>query len=1107
MESASPSTARASDVRTFLIADVRGYTQFTLEHGDEAAAKLATRFATLVEEELTAHDGQVIELRGDEALTVFASARRALQAAVELQGRFLQETERDPSLPMKVGIGLDAGEAVPVERGYRGAALNLAARLCALAGPGEVLASDGVIHLARKVDGLAYAERGFAQLKGFADPVRVVEIVPVSSRERGMERAPESREVTREERRLPIGGFLGALPAGLLVGREGELRRLLGILDVVAGGTGQLVLLAGEPGVGKTRLAQELTLALRNREFLVGTGRSYEPQQAVPFYPFLEALVTIHDSAPPAIRAVAGRRWPYLGRLLPDQIGPVASGAAEGGEDQQRLFQAVTGFLTAIAEEAPIALLLDDLHWADSASLALLQHLARHTRAFRILLLGTYRDVEVGRTHPLEQALRDLHREGLMEEVPIRRLDQEEAAALTAATFGEDEISGEFVALLHRYTEGNPFFLQEVLRALVERGDIFRRDGTWDRRDVTEIEVPKSIRSAIGERLSRLSEEAQEILSAASVLGQTFHFDDLQGMAARREEEVDEALAEASAAGLVRVGKKDGYAFNHALTQQVLYGEQSPRRRRRLHLAAGEVLEQLPERSRERRAVELAWHFLQGDDPERALRWSVQAGDQAEAVFAHAEAEHHYRTALELARETDDAPREVEALEKLGRVLGTLARYDDALALLERAAEQYRQVGDITGEIRVAVQIGTSQRARGTAEKGIERLQPMAERFEAGGPPRELAAFYATLERLYFASGQHGDELAAAERASQLARQAGDERTLALAEVGRGTALLKMGRTREGCRTLEDAIPLAERSGEAWAAVRIFHNLGSAYYCMGELNRSRECAERALVAAERFGNPWGIAFSLSNLGSLHVVLGDWGKARRYLSRSIEMARSVESSWWGVYSLLVLGRLQVVAGEWEEARQTLQESLAVAERGGDLQARRYGSVPLASLDLAEGQPEAAVARLEPLLDRPGVEEPDVAEMLPIFAEAHLAKGDEARAEAVLGDAIRRAREQNLNLYLVDALRVRGALKTVQDRWEDARGAFDEALALAHAMTYPHLEAQILCAYGAMLSKKGESHRARERLEEALAIFQRLGAQPYIERTARALHDLA
>ncbi|HEX6508668.1 MAG TPA: adenylate/guanylate cyclase domain-containing protein, partial [Chloroflexota bacterium] len=318
-----PTIPETAEVRTFLIADVRGYTSFTVEHGDEGAAQLAARFADIVEEIVTARDGRVIELRGDEALAVFSSARGALRTAVDLQRRFTAESA-GPT-PFEVGIGLDAGEAIPVKEGFRGAALNLAARLCSLAGPGEVLASEALIHLARKIDGLEYAERGSAQLKGFAEPVQVIQVMesgqstrpPASVSPYGgeIDAEPESGEGAPQH--LPIGGFLGSLPSGSLVARDEDLRRILLAVDAVIGGEGRLLMLGGEAGVGKTRLAQELTLTARNRGFLIAAGSCYEPESGTPFYPFLEALAAAYTAAPAAIRSAAPQRWPYLAKLLP----------------------------------------------------------------------------------------------------------------------------------------------------------------------------------------------------------------------------------------------------------------------------------------------------------------------------------------------------------------------------------------------------------------------------------------------------------------------------------------------------------------------------------------------------------------------------------------------------------------------------------------------------------------------------------------------------------------------------------------------------------------------------------------------------------------------
>lgn len=458
-------TEHARTLSTFLIADVRGYTRFTVEHGDEAAAALTTKFASIVREGVRLGGGTLVSQRGDEAVAMFRSASEAVRTAAALQMRICQEA--DPSLPLKVGIGLDAGEVVKVGAYYRGGAINLTARLCSLAGPGEVLASEGVVHLARTVEGLQFVERGMVPLKGFPDPVEVVQVTQAGA---GPERPEEARDGAPERRPqappVPIGNFLGALPPSPLVSREDELERLRFAVETVETGTGQLVLLAGETGIGKTRLAQEAALLARDHGFVVATGRCYERCHALALYPFVEALMHALVAAPSTLQFQARRRWPALHRLLDEQMSAPGETVGTGLEEEHRLFRAVTEFLAAIAGDRPVALLLDDLHWADEASLALLQHLARHTRAHRVLLVGTYRDVELDQQHPVRRAVRDLTREHLVERITLGRLPVEGTAAMVADVIAETEGISEFAEFVHRRTKGNPYFIDTMLQAL-----------------------------------------------------------------------------------------------------------------------------------------------------------------------------------------------------------------------------------------------------------------------------------------------------------------------------------------------------------------------------------------------------------------------------------------------------------------------------------------------------------------------------------------------------------------------------------------------------------------------------------------------------------------
>lgn len=265
---------------------------------------------------------------------------------------------------------------------------------------------------------------------------------------------------------LPVGGFLGAIPPGPIVAREEQLERVLFAADVVEAGTGQLVLLVGEQGVGKTRLAQEVFLQVRNLGFLVSTGRCSERTSRIPFCPFLEALMAASAAAPPDIRARAAKEWPHLERLLSPRADDRPMPAPEGEVEQQQFFRAVASFLTVLAQERPVALLFDDLHWADQASLDLLEQVARQTRGQRVLLLGAYCDTDVDQEHPLGRAIRHVAREGLVERVAVRRLMREGTAALVTSLLGPMAAAEEFVDFVHHRTRGNPFFIGKMLEAV-----------------------------------------------------------------------------------------------------------------------------------------------------------------------------------------------------------------------------------------------------------------------------------------------------------------------------------------------------------------------------------------------------------------------------------------------------------------------------------------------------------------------------------------------------------------------------------------------------------------------------------------------------------------
>lgn len=906
-----------------------------------------------------------------------------------------------------------------------------------------------------------------------------------------------------------VGGFLGARSPYAMVAREADLGLAYRLLDTVMDGAGRTLMVAGEPGIGKTRFAQEIDRELERAGFLVGVGRCYEPQQTIPYSPFHQVLGMLVDQAPHQVQREIPQRFPYVAHLLAQTAAPLTALTDDPRMQQQRLFRSVSGLITALAEE-PVAVLIDDLQWADGASLELLLHLARETRGHRVLLLGTYRDTE--RSERLEALRQELAREGLAGWLALGPLDLAGTAALVRTTLDED-VGDDVVTALQRQTEGNPFFSQEVLRNLVDQGAIYQENGRWVWHATDELAVPDTVRLAIRQRVGRLGADTQEVLKEASVLGQQFRFDILHRMGDLSEEAMEVALEKARQAGVVQELDPEAFSFDHVLTQQALYDDLLLRRRRRLHRAAGEAMEPQVQPGS---AAEVAWHFLQAHEPARALQWSVRAGDEAEAVFAHAQAERQYRTALdlvkELAAEGTPAPAELERrlLEKLGRALTRIGRYAEALAELEAARQLDHGAGDMEGLVRTVAAIGLVHRILGAGEDGrraiqalLEEMGPMGDVPVSAGAAAEL---WVSLAHVCHACASYGESLEAAERGSDLARRAGNSWLLAESEMRRAAALRQLGRAAEALEGLEQTIPVAEAAGNLYALVMALSNASMAYEDLGQMDRSLAYRARSLEMADKLGDPNLYAQTLSSVGSSHLWTGRYEEAEAIARRVLDLNRSLGATWNVPYVLGLLGGAEMSLGELDEAWQHFSEARDLAEESGDTQALTLQENSLADMELAHGNAMAARNRLLALRARFGAYPWGTLWIAQILADAHVELGEYDQASTVLDEAIPRAEDTN-RMALVDLLRVKGKLLGVQGRWEEATRCLDRGLALAHDMPYPYGETRCLEEHGLVEARKGNMDQAGRLLRQALAIAERTSHRLNVRRIERALATLA
>jgi tetratricopeptide (TPR) repeat protein len=507
---------------------------------------------------------------------------------------------------------------------------------------------------------------------------------------------------------------LDRLAGGVFVGREQELSDLRSSLDEALAAHGRLILLAGEPGIGKTRLAEELATYGQVRGAQVLWGRCYEGEGAPAYWPWVQAIRSyVYERAPEALLSELGTGAADIAQIVSEVRerlpGLPPPPALEPEQARFRLFDSITTFLKNASRTQPLMLVLDDLHWADTPSLLLLQFLARELRDARFLVLGSYRDVELGRQHPLSHTLAELAREQLSQRVVIRGLSERDVARYIEMTAGIEPPPG-LVTTVYKETEGNPFFVKEVVSLLASERRLEQGGSavSWT------VAIPQSVRQVVGRRLDQLSEACNRVLTIASVIGRDFGVDVLERIAGIQGDPLLEVLEEATGARVVgEVPRAIGsYRFSHALIRETLYEELNATRRVRLHRQIGEALEECYASRLEPHVAELAYHFAEaaqgGGDVEKAIDYARRAGDRAMSVYAYEEAAGNIDRALQLAELGDviDAHARCELLLTLADAQLKSGDIDVGNATVLSAAEMAKSIGDAESLARAALLYG-----------------------------------------------------------------------------------------------------------------------------------------------------------------------------------------------------------------------------------------------------------------------------------------------------------------------------------------------------------------------------------------------------------------
>ena len=1063
---------------TFLFTDIEGSTRLIQQH-PEAMKDALVRHNALLQSAIGAHHGRVFQVLGDGFCSVFAAAGDALAAALEAQRALHGEAWGEVG-SLRVRMGLHTG-TVEAHGGEYASSLTLARtqRVMTAGHGGQTLLSAGVADRVRDglPDGTTLRDLGLHKLRGLAEAENIFQLVAAD--------LPSAFPPLRvEDVAASPSAPLSQLVRGHLVGRGHESRQLQQHWANAQQASGQLVLLSGEPGVGKTRLAQDLIAHAQKGGATLLRGGCYEYEATTPYLPFVEAFREwAHRQSPEELRSALGATATEIARFAPEiesKLGALPPNPPlSPSEDRMRLFDNAARFLQSLAAARGLLVFVDDVHWADQGTLSLLHYLLRHLRNERVLFLVAYREIELDRAHPLAGALVEWNRERLGTRIALSRLTRADTGHLLATLFGVANVSDDFAEALYRETEGNPFFVEEVIKSLIEQGEIYRDGDRWGRKETHELAIPQSVKEAIGRRLNRLSEPAVEALRTAAALGKVFAFRELAAVSAVGEDALLDALDEATAAQLIRAnsggpgasaaGGDDNFAFTHDKIREVLYEELNPIRRRRLHQRIGEALEKVHDSTvsegeaigpgADDHAQDLAHHFMQAGDLPRSLAYARRAARNATRIFA----------------------------------------LDEALRFLEQARESAEALHRDSDVAAIEEEIGDTQESRGTTQEAVESY----ERALARATTREGGA--ALRAKIGSAYGQTGDArgLAFLETARADLDPSTQTNELALATTFIGRYYHYRSELRKAIEFYEQARQLAEPLDNANTLGTIYSFLAGSHQHQLRFDQSDHWARAGIALGERKQDPHAIAVGNEFLSENAANRGHWDDAlafaeldREYGARCGSLARVAWSGFPRVVSLH--GKGELVAA-WEAAQKASELSVQIGE--GRLATWFAPMIAILAADL--GQDDAARAHAER-----GWAQAQELDQLVLSAWALHAAGRAAMQRDDVRGALDwyeryvplvRETENGIARVLILGYAAEAFLRA--GRLDDAGRLAQEAIEVAEFAGAPHYLALDLRVQGQVLAAQGRHEDALSSFDRAIALFEQTGSR--LERS-RALH---
>ena len=893
----------------------------------------------------------------------------------------------------------------------------------------------------------------------------------------------------------------------VLIGREADLSALHALIDQAKRGEGQVAMMSGEAGIGKSRLVAEGKTYALAQSFKLLQGNCFPGDISCPYAPLLDLLRSQFASQSSTEIATELRPFarefvklvPDLVPLQPDSASMPPLTPLEPEQEKRRLFEALTQCFIGLATKQPVLLIVEDVHWSDDTSLEFLHYLARRCASYPLLLLVTYRNDEVGSS--LSHWLTQLDRERLTQEFPLTRLTRGDLEGMLGVIFAlPRSIQLELPDLLYTLTDGNPFFIEEILKSLVVAGGIFEAHGTWNRRPLSELHVPRSLHDAVQQRTNQLSESARQVLRLAAVAGRRFDFALLQQLTQHDEQQLLTLVKELIAAQLVVEESEERFAFRHALTREAIYAELLVRERKALHGTIAGTMERLYTSAYDAHLAELAYHFYEAGAWAKALEYAQRAGEKAQGLYSLWAAIEQFTRALDAAHHLGRPPSP-QIYRARGQAYETLGEFEHARGDYEQALDAARTAQDGVSEWRCLIDLGSLWAERDYTQTSAFFQRAFEHAREMGQPPmlarslNRVGNWHLNVEEPLEALQCHQEALAIFQQLNDPHGIAETLDLLGMASYLGGDLVQGTGYYEQAValfRQLDDRLGLTSSLASLTlrGAVSITSTMVSAATTLVELLPD---VEMALNIAREIGQRSGEAYALYLLGLCLGSQGDYLHALEALHNSLAIAEELEHRQWMVAAHWASGAVYLDLLSLPLAQQHLRQALQLSHEIGSRHWIHTTAGSLASTSILQGDLVQAESILNAEIG-PNTPMQSIGQRMAWCARAELAlaRRDPDLALQVIDQLIVSAANVSARRGIPRLSKLRGEALTILHREAEAETALRSAQEMTTAQGARPLLWRICVALGTLYQTQSRQEEAERAFSTARAIIEELAA---------------